>query len=356
MKAAQIFKDKTGEWWVTIAIRMSEQPTSDETLPPAVLGIDLGIDKAACTTLVTPEKVRETRFFKQEKKADVLRKYDDQVASLQSSMYTKHNDGEHYDNLALKLKSIRNKRENLAREYDRVLVRQLLNYIDVLSEKYTLYVAIGKLSNIRKVARRGNWRGAKFRRMIHSWAFSRISESLGHQLAQSGWRTEGKDARFQAVPEAWTSITCWKCGRKGTRPRQNLFVCPTRGNKCNADQNGATNIAGRLITLTKSLHSVRGLGFWTRAVTHAAAPGPKARGRTSRRKSLLPSKNESHSGESAAVHTVQMDLLSFGDNTVLSGDDQAVEKTVEILSVVESDISTSVQEKEARSKGGIPSQ
>jgi hypothetical protein len=41
---------------------------------------------------------------------------------------------------------------------------------------------------------------------------------------------------------------------------------------------------------------------------------------------------------------------------MLSDDDQAVEKTVEILSVVEGDISTPVQEKEARSEGGIPSQ
>ena len=169
------------------------------------------------------------------------------------------------------------------------------------------------------------------------------------------WRTEGKNPRFHAVSEAWTSITCWKCGRKGKRPRQNLFVCPTCGNKCNADQNGAINIAGRLITLTKSLHSVRGLGKWASAVARSKLP--KARGRTSRGKSLLSKKEStSGSGESAAVHTVQMDLRSFGDKAKMSDDDQAVEKTVEILSVVEGDISTSVQKKEARSEGGIPSQ
>jgi transposase len=354
VKAAQIFRDRIGKWWVTFAVRLNEPEVPETTLPPAVLGIDLGIDKAVCTTLVTPKKVRESRFFKQEEKATLLRKYDNQVASLQRAMHTRQNNWKRYDYLSRKLKSIRTRRENLAKEFDRVLVRQLLDYIDSLAGRYTLYVAIGKLSNIRKVARRGNWRGPKFRKLIHSWAFSRVSESLRHQLAQAGWCTEGKDARFQAVPETWTSITCWKCGKKGTRPRQNLFVCPTCGNKCNADKNGAINIAGRLITLTKSLHSVRGLGKWASAI--ARSKPPKARGGKPRGKSLLPPKNESHSGESAAVHTVQMDLLSFGDKTGLGDDDQTVEKTVEMLSVVEGDISTSVQEKEARSEGGIPSQ
>ncbi len=356
VKAAHIFRDRLGKWWVTVAVRLNETGVSDTNLPPAVLGIDVGINKAACTALVTPEKVREIRFFKQEDKANLLRKYDDQVASLQRAMSNRRNNGARYDNLSRKLKSMRTSRENLAKEYDRVLVRQLLDYIDSFAERYTLHVAIGKLSNIRNLARRGNWKGRKFRRLIHSWAFSRISESLRHQLAQAGWRTDGKDVRYQAVPEAWTSIMCWKCGRKGTRPRQNLFICPTCGNKCNADQNGAINIAGRQITLTKSLHSVRGLGFWTCAANRAVGSGPKAQGRKSRGKSLLPSKNESHSGESAAVHTVQMDLLSIGDNTELSDDDQAVGRTVEILSVVEGDISTSVQKEEARSEGGIPSQ
>jgi len=355
VKAAQIFTDRSGKWWVTVAVRLNGLVSPDISLPPAVLGIDLGIDKAACSTLVTPEKVRETKFFKQEDKVDLLRKYDEQVASLQREMHTRQNNGERYDNLARKLKSIRMKRENLAKEYDRVLVRQILDYIASISEKYTLYVAISRLRNIRNVARKGNRKGSRYRGMVHSWAFSRVSESLRHALTQAGWCTDGKDAGYQAIPEAWTSVTCWKCGRRGTRPRQNLFVCPTCGNKCNADQNGATNIAGRLITLTKSLHSVRGLGFWTRAVNHTVGSGPKARGTKSRGKSLLSLKNESHSRESAAVHTAQMGLLSFGDKTGLSDDDQAVERTVEILSVVEGDTSTSAQEKETRSEGGIPS-
>jgi transposase len=177
------------------------------------------------------------------------------------------------------LKALRSKRENVAKEYDRVLVRQLVEYITELGTRFTLYVALGRLTNIRVFARRGTGKGRDFRGMVHSWAFSRISESLKHQLAQLGWSVDGKGSRFQSIPESWTSILCWKCGRKGMRPRQSLFVCPSCGNRCNADMNGATDIAGRLITLTKSLHSVRGLGKWASAVARGLRP--KTRGKVS---------------------------------------------------------------------------
>ncbi|MHA2022456.1 MAG: hypothetical protein ACTSWQ_02220, partial [Candidatus Thorarchaeota archaeon] len=215
VKAVQFFTDRTGKWWVTIAVRISIDESPEENLPVAILGIDLGIEKAACATLLTPEKTRETRYFVQRDKVTVIKKYDRLVADLQREMYTRRNNRLSYDKVAKKLRQMRSKRENVAREYDRVLVRQLLDYISELSKKYTLYVAIGRLKNIRMRAKRGNYRGRRFRGMIHSWAFARITESLKHGLAQLGWNVHGKDPRFRAVPESWTSIMCWKCGSKG---------------------------------------------------------------------------------------------------------------------------------------------
>jgi len=246
-------------------------------------------------------------------------------------------------------------------EYDRVLVRQLLDYISELSKKYTLYVAIGRLKNIRMHARKGNYQGRRFRGMIHSWAFARITDSLRHGLAQQGWKVKGKKTRFRAVPEGWTSIICWKCGSKGIRPKQNYFHCPVCGYSINADLNGSANIAARLLTLTKSLHSVRGLGLWTRAVVRGttdrrARPKTLKKKPSSQGKSLLSKKGTSSgSGESAAVHYVQSDLASFSDEASKSDNDPAVVRTVETLSVADSDVSVVVQEKEARSSGGIPS-
>jgi len=361
VKAVQLFTDRKKKWWVTIAVRIPIDESLKENLPVAILGIDLGIEKAACSTLLTPEKTKETRYFVQREKIKVIKKYDILVANLQREMYTRRNNGLPSDMVAERLRQMRSKRENVAKEYDRVLVRQLLDYIYGLSKKYTLYVAIGRLKNIRMRAKRGNYRGRRFRKMIHSWAFARITESLKYGLAQEGWNVDGKDARFRAVPEAWTSIMCWKCGSKGIRPKQNYFYCPSCGLKLNADRNGSINIAARMLTLTKSLHDVRGLGMWTRAVvrgiTNRRAP-LKARKKkpSSKGKSLLSKKEPaSGSGESAAVHFVQSDLTSFSDGTIKSDNDPAVENTVEMLSVVGSDAPTSAQEKEAKSSGGIPS-
>jgi len=332
----------------------SEIPDVSSILPPAVLGIDLGIDKAACVALITPDRVRDTVFFKQEEKAQRIKNLDSLVADLQRKLAMNETNGLRYDQVVSKLRTLKHKRENVAKEYDRVLVRQILDYISKLSERYTLFVAIGRLKHIRQRARKGSYQGRRFRGMIHSWAFSRITKSLSHNLAQLGWSVDGKNSRFQVVPENWTSIMCWKCGRKGTRPRQNLFVCPTCGNKCNADKNGAINIAARLITLTKSLHSVRGLGKWNDALLKVKRSRPKTQGKkTSRERSLLPSKGQaSNPRESAAVHFVQSDLVSFGDGTVKSDNDRAVEKTVETLSVAGSDASAVQQKKEVRSIGG----
>ncbi|MFW9770098.1 MAG: zinc ribbon domain-containing protein, partial [Candidatus Thorarchaeota archaeon] len=358
VKAVQIFTDRFRKWWVTIAVRVAIDDLHMSGLPVAILGIDLGIEKAACSTLLTPEKTRETRYFIQKEKVKVIKKYDRLVANLQRELHLRRENGQTHDKIAERLRQMKNKRENVSKEYDRVLVRQLLDCISILSEKYTLYVAIGRLKNIRMRARRGNYRGRKFRAMINSWAFARITESLEHGLAQLGWKVDGKDARFQAVPEAWTSIMCWKCGSKGRRPKQNYFHCPSCGHKTNADRNGSINIAARMLKLTKSLHSVRGLGMWTRVLDKTQRARLKARKKkSSQGKSLLSSKDQTSGlGESAAVHHTQTSLFSFSDESGKGDNDPAVENTVETLSVVGSDAPTSRQEKDARSSGGIPSQ
>jgi transposase len=357
MTALQLFTDKSGKWWVTFAIRLAIIDAQEDNLPVAILGIDLGIKKAACSSLLTPEKTRETRYFLQRDKIKQIKELDMKVANLQREMHTRKNKGQLYDKIAKRLRSMRSKREHVAHEYDRVLVYQLLDYISELSKKYTLYVAIGRLKNIRMRARKGNYQGRKFRGMIHSWAFARITNSLKHGLAQQGWKIDGQDARFRAVPEAWTSIICWKCGSRGTRPKQNYFYCPSCGYSINADQNGSINIAARMLTLTKSLHSVRGLGLWTRTLDKVRRARPKTRKKMSSQGKSLLSKQEppSSSGESAAVHYAQTSLLGFGDKARLSDNDPAVVKTVEMLSVVGSDVPILTQKKEARSSGGIPS-
>ena len=100
------------------------------------------------------------------------------------------------------------------------------------------------------------------------------------------------------------------------------------------------------------MNSMKGLGMWTRTLDKARRARLKAPG-----KSLL-SKKEPSSGsrESAAVHFVHSDPISFSDEAGESDNDPAVVRTVETLSVAGSDAPAFKQEKEARSSGGIPSQ
>ena len=110
--------------------------------------------------------------------------------------------------------------------------------------------------------------------------------------------------------------------------------------------------------LTSSLHGVRGLGKWASAVQRARSARLKARRKksSSERMSSLPARDQTlGSGESAAVHYVQSDLSSFGDEAGVSDNDPAVVKAVERLSVAGSDVPATRQEKEARTVGGIPS-
>jgi len=356
VKALQIFTDWSNKWWISLSIKVDTLEMKENNLPLAVLGIDLGIEKAACTTLVTPAKVRETKYFVQKGKRKTLKKYDKQVANLQHELHIRQISRTSCDKIAIKLRGLRGKRERVSKEYDKVLVKQILHYISKLSEKYTLFIAIGQLKYIRNTARRGNFKGPRFRGMLHSWTFSRITKSLKHGLAKSGWKVAGKGSRFRVVPESWTSIICWKCGARGKRPRQNYFHCPACEHSTNADRNGAINIAARLITLTESLHNVRGLGKWASAI--ARSTRLKARKKSpSEEKSLLSKKGSaSDSGESAAVHHAQSSLLDFSDVVKLGDNDPTVVRTVETLTVDGSDVPKHRQEKEARSVGGMSSQ
>ena len=101
-----------------------------------------------------------------------------------------------------------------------------------------------------------------------------------------------------------------------------------------------------------------GLGKWDISIQTGKRSRLKAQKKksSSQGKSLLSTKESaSGSGEFAAVHFVQSDLVSFSDETGESDNDPAVVKTVEMLSVAGSDAPAVVQEKEARSSGRIPS-
>ncbi|MFW9813515.1 MAG: zinc ribbon domain-containing protein, partial [Candidatus Thorarchaeota archaeon] len=289
-----------------------------------VLSIDLGISKAACSVLLTQKGYRYVQYWKQEDKLQRMKTLDERVGSLQQEKEQLISNGLNSDRVTAHLRTLSGKRERVSREYDKKLVRDISDYIKEISERYNLYVSIGQLRGIRNAARKGNCKGRRYRGIIHRWAFARVREMLGHKLASLGFDSK----KFRAVPEQWTSIMCHRCGHKGQRPKQNLFVCTTCGLKMNADLNGALNIGKRLIMLIPSLRDENGLGMWLtskdRAILNARRKKSSSDG-----KSALPQRTPALMGESVAGSYDQTSLVEF-----MRGKDPAMVNAVESPSAI----------------------
>jgi hypothetical protein len=111
----------------------------------------------------------------------------------------------------------------------------------------------------------------------------------------------------------------------------------------------------RSIMLTKSMHSVGGLGKWDFSRQREKCSRPKAHEKEYSQGKPLLSEREPSSGsrESAAVHFVQLGPVSYSNGASKSDYDLAVVRTVETLTVAGYDAPVFKQEKEAWSSGGI---
>ncbi len=309
VKTVRIFKDSCRKWWAIFTVTLSVEAMVVAGKPPAIHSIDLGINKAACSVLLTQNGYKQIRYWIQEDKIRRMKILDNRVASLQREKELLLSRGRNADRVTYKLKTLSGKRERVSKELDKKLVKDISDHISEMAEEYDLYVAIGKLKGIRNTARKGNYKGRRFRGMIHRWAFARVRELLEHKLVSLGFDPK----RFLAVPEQWTSIMCHKCGHKGIRPKQNLFICTTCGYRANADLNGAINIGKRLITLIPSLRNEKGLGMWLtprdRAILKARRKKSSSKG-----KSSLPQKSPASKGESVADCYDQTTLESFASS------------------------------------------
>lgn len=325
-KSVRILKDRSGKWWVVFSVRLFAPQHDAPSRPPAVMGIDLGVRKAVCSVVLTRTSVKQVLYWTQKDKVEQMRHYDSMVASLQKKRDSFLNSRKDASAVNKKLREISGKRENISTDHDRKLVSMLASHILEMSQQYDLYVAIGRVKGIRNAARRGNWKGRRFRGMIHRWSFYRITEALKHKLSMSGL----DEKRVFSVSESWTSIKCHKCGHTGLRPKQSYFLCHTCGYRDNADKNGAINIGRRLIMLIPSLQDEKnGLGRWLHPKEKATL---KARRRSSSKgKSILPEMTPASSEGKSVADCFDQDTRE----TLVSSTDPAMATTVETPSAVE---------------------
>ncbi|MGM0686959.1 MAG: hypothetical protein ACQET3_08335, partial [Promethearchaeati archaeon] len=89
----RLFKDRSRKWWVVFSVRIETPQIRRSGKPPAVMGIDLGIEKAVCSVVLTEHRVRYVRYFTQSEKAERIAHYDEIVDSLQRDMNNYNNNG-----------------------------------------------------------------------------------------------------------------------------------------------------------------------------------------------------------------------------------------------------------------------
>jgi putative transposase len=111
-------------------------------------------------------------------------------------------------------------------------VHAVTRHIVEQAKRDNALIVIGDLEGIR-----GQDRGRNFNRRLSSQPFYLFKRLLTYKANWDG-------IRVLTVPEAYTSQMCHRCGVRGQRVA-GRFSCPTCGLVCDADVNGAWNIAKR---------------------------------------------------------------------------------------------------------------
>jgi IS605 OrfB family transposase len=246
IKALEVlYSPKKKEWWIHfILLHVLDKYSSSR--PPAVLGIDLGINKRAVSALFTPKGTinrHEIRFWSDKTRRKLLKEKERKIAELQKILAKSTLSFGKRKQVLYQLKLLRRRQRTEHKLTDHTYVNKLVKYILSLGKRYDLYVVVGFPIHIRKSHCRGNQK-PRTRKSVHKWNYRRVIELLKFKLSLNGW----EEHRILAINESWTSSTCSRCGSYlTTRPNQPTFICQTCGYNLNADLNGAKNIAKRLI-------------------------------------------------------------------------------------------------------------
>ncbi len=240
-----LYYPKKKEWWVHfILLHVPDKYFSSR--PPAVLGIDLGINKRAVSALLTPKGAinrHEIRFWSDKTRKKLQKKKERKIAKLQKILAKTGLSVNKRNDLFHQLKSLRKRQRTEHKLTDHTYTNKLVKYILSVGKRYDLYVVVGFPIHIRKSHYRGNLHPHS-RKSIHKWNYRRVTELLKFKLSLHGW----EEYRILSIGESWTSSCCSRCGSyHTTRPNQPTFICHTCGYNLNADLNGAKNIAKRLI-------------------------------------------------------------------------------------------------------------
>ena len=202
----------------------------------SVGGVDQGLNKSIAAVLIPLDsRLDNNGIYPREEqlldlaKVELLEKYDDIVASLQEAKKCGKT-----AKAAQKLRSLRNKRENVSIYHDWCLARKVAEFTK------GSYLAIGN-SKFRQGMFRGN-RVPALRKRIGKWTYGRQRKFISLKRAEMGYRTELRD-------EYGTSRECCQCDSKLTTRKYeegfSYILCHSCGIKKDADLNASNVIATR---------------------------------------------------------------------------------------------------------------
>ncbi|MDI6896141.1 transposase [Methanocella conradii] len=201
-------------------------------------GIDQGLNRTLAIVLLDGVPREELLY---DEKRNLLDKYDDIIAMLQSAMASaRHVEPRklvEYHRMSRKLKQLRGKRNNVSVYHDWLLANKVAEYTD----GYT--IAIGN-TKFRQAQYRGNGMPA-LRKRIGKWSYGRQRMFIALKRAERGLTTRLLDERN-------TSNTCHCCGSRLVARKyldgSSWLQCHSCESKLDADLNAAYNIAAREMT------------------------------------------------------------------------------------------------------------
>jgi len=126
------------------------------------------------------------------------------------------------------IKKWKRKEEDTTRSQVHAITRRIVSR----AKQSNAIIAVGDLKGIRQ-----HRKGRSFNRRLSSQPFYLFRQYLAYKANWEG-------IRVLAIPEAYTSQTCQPCGMRGQRVA-GRFSCENCGLVCDADVNGAWNIAKR---------------------------------------------------------------------------------------------------------------
>ena len=125
--------------------------------------------------------------------------------------------------------SLRKRRLRYKRQLDYEIANKV---VELARERFGCAIAIESLSGMSRL---GNY--ATENRRFSSWSYYRLGEYIEQKASPY-------DIPIVEVDPAYTSVTCSRCGERGTTHRRGVhFECESCGYEQHADANASVNIA-----------------------------------------------------------------------------------------------------------------